>query len=282
MAKEQTVPGKYATFTQVIYTVVSDFKKINYQQFFDHFLTTDLGQKILSDYNALTCNSNSRMSMHTISERFSITPRQLLGDPNLTTLPQPKFNEFSVVPFYYIEILNEKQPTKIFDLGCGWNIFKKYYPNIIGLDLDSAYADIHKPYSLDFVNLCQNKLEAIISINMTSELANDGTQTNLENITQHIQYFGQLLKPGGRAYLGLNSSTIIRNTPKQWFVDQKILISDFDQLDKLVEQKILATGFDIIALDVETDVLFRSHSHDGDIRMVFERKNNQIEQVDHK
>ena len=47
-------------------------------------------------------------------------------------------NEYSLTPFYYLNFLLEKNPTTIYDLGCGDNSFKKYIPNIIGIDPDNS------------------------------------------------------------------------------------------------------------------------------------------------
>ena len=32
--------------------------------------------------------------------------------------------------FYYLEMLQDKRPKVVYDLGCGANIFKKYFTNV--------------------------------------------------------------------------------------------------------------------------------------------------------
>ena len=54
----------------------------------------------------------------------------------------------SAIPFYYIEWIQSCKPQKVYDLGCGWNFFKQYYPNIVGIDSQlpenvNYRADIH-------------------------------------------------------------------------------------------------------------------------------------------
>ena len=74
------------------------------------------------------------------------TPRERIGTDYQS--------QFSMVPFYYLEKLLETKPTNIYDLGCGWNIFKKYIPNVIGVspthNLDN-YGDIHDLIDDDYI-----------------------------------------------------------------------------------------------------------------------------------
>jgi len=51
---------------------------------------------------------------------------------------------FSAVPFYFINMINNGSP--IFDLGCGWNIYEKYYTNLTGLSGDSPAGHVNDAY----------------------------------------------------------------------------------------------------------------------------------------
>jgi hypothetical protein len=58
--------------------------------------------------------------------------------------------EFSVSIFYYLLPLLEKNPKKIYDLGCGKNMFKPYLPNIIGI---GAETPDYYPIVQDYMNV---------------------------------------------------------------------------------------------------------------------------------
>ena len=45
---------------------------------------------------------------------------------------------FDVIPHYYIKFLLDVDPESILDIGCGENVFRKIYPNVIGMDADVA------------------------------------------------------------------------------------------------------------------------------------------------
>ena len=45
----------------------------------------------------------------------------------------------SAIPFYYIDWIQKINPTKVYDLGCGWNFFKQYYNKIIAIILHQTY-----------------------------------------------------------------------------------------------------------------------------------------------
>ena len=50
--------------------------------------------------------------------------------------------------FYYIDLIYKNNPSNVIDIGCGECIWKKYYPNIIGLDTHTT--EYTKPDIGDF------------------------------------------------------------------------------------------------------------------------------------
>jgi len=79
------------------------------------FKKSNLYKQLVNEYDVVYFNRQDFFI-----KSFEVTPRQKASK-----------RLFSAIPFYYIEWLQEINPEKIYDLGCGWNIFKKYYPNII-------------------------------------------------------------------------------------------------------------------------------------------------------
>ena len=56
----------------------------------------------------------------------------------------------SAVPFYYLEYLREINPDSIIDIGCGSNIFKSFFKNLIGFDPRHSAADITEYYDTEY------------------------------------------------------------------------------------------------------------------------------------
>lgn len=73
---------------------------------------------------------------------------------------------FDITPHYYIKFLLDNCPESFVDIGCGLNVFKKIYPNIIGIDSDlKSNFDIFDHLDEGFVAGHKECFDAIISIN---------------------------------------------------------------------------------------------------------------------
>jgi hypothetical protein len=193
---------------------------------------------------------------------FTPTPRQSLGQ-----------RIFSITPFYYLNKLLETNPTEIYDIGCGWNIFKKYVPNVIGVDFinkDSFgeplpyYADIEGMVDDDYVTSHKECFESAFSICAS----HFHSLLDLEKI---IIDFLSMLKLNGRGFLSLNLMRMIEQTS----IEGKISLfgtknpsnQQYDQYIRSIVEKI-PCNFLIVDIDIRTppnDYL------NGNIRLVFEK-----------
>jgi hypothetical protein len=246
-----------------------DMKHINYETFKQQFLATDMGQQIQQDYDVITCSANNWPSIVVAAHRWSSTPRQLCGDRAFTPHPSGG-TEFSIVPFYYINQLLEQDPREIVDIGCGWNIFKKYIPRIRGIDAMGVYADQQATYSSKFVSEHQQRFSSVMSINLSWHMGLDGSPTNLINLAEHVKEFSSLVAPGGRGFLALSALGIMKYTPRSWFQQHQLSPFEVESLEQYVTEQLSSTGLKLHCLDLELDLLYNMPSHDGEIRMVFE------------
>ena len=242
---------------------------INYQEFYRDFMLTERGQLALAMYGTLSCTNNHRPSIVHLSDSYAITPRQLLGDNELV-LTNPSRTTFSIVPFYYLDILFEKNPQVTYDLGCGWNQFKNFYPGIVGIDSHDTSADIQARWNRQFLEQHQGTWDSFFSINMSWHLGPNGEATTLDNFCQHIDSLAQLLAPGGRAYIALSMLGLIHFTPKEWYADQGIGPWPPGPLKQYIEQQLSALPYKIITMDVEADILHNMPDHDGEVRIIIE------------
>jgi hypothetical protein len=217
---------------------------------FDHLSWTDADTyRLMHQHESLTFSR--------------ITPREYAGTVKETV--------FSMIPFYYLKELFKKNPNQIYDLGCGWNIFKKYIPNIIGVSpkrestlpehfaaqIDNM-ADVHGFIDEQYINTHQNFFESVFSINALH--FRSGGLANFEKI---VIEFASMIKPGGRGFLALNLARLINFTSDDFL---KSINSDNDNYIRSVLQKI---NLNYIILDINFDIV--ESYMDGNIRIVFEK-----------
>jgi hypothetical protein len=171
---------------------------------------------------------------------------------------------FSMVSFYYIQYLLEKNPSQIIDMGCGWNVFKRYVPSIIGVSPDECFGDETDYFDDDYVanhKDCYESAMAICSLNYTP----------LTKIKKTVEDFISIVKPGGRGFIALDISPMLASTdPSQLdnvFGTENPTVHEIDdyvrkQLSNLPCNYLV---FDIDSAEIRDDI-------DGQVRIVFERE----------
>jgi hypothetical protein len=186
-----------------------------------------------------------------------LTPRQWAGE-----------SLFYVVPFYYIEKLLETNPTTIYDIGCGWNVFKKYIPNIIGIDKMTEnpklfYADKEGQFDDEFVSTNQGQFESAFSINSLHF-------RSLADLKKVISDFVSTIKSGGRGFLTLDIKRMLEQTSDEETI--RLFSTNtptIEQYDKYVREELAKVDCKYIVVDVDLSIL--DEYMNGNIRIVFER-----------
>ena len=183
---------------------------------------------------------------------MSPTPRQMRGDRF--------FNKtaFSAVPFYYINFLLEKNPRAIYDLGCGWNIFKKYIPEVIGVgaETEKEFADLHDFVDDEYVSGHIDYFESVFSINALHFCP-------LSKFSKIIQDFHSMIKPGGRGFLALIFQRMIDRDP----VFQNVSHNNIETYCRNELTKL--TNIKFLVVDIRIDPI--EEPMDGNIRLVMEK-----------
>lgn len=172
-------------------------------------------------------------------------------------------------PFYILDYISNMSNGVIYDVGCGYNFFKKFY-NIIGIDPYDKHADIKEAFNEKFVIKYKSSLDNTFSINAIHFCS----LINLEN--QIIRYF-DLVKPGGYSYLAINIARVFDHTFAEYpGARTKILKNFFPQgseigikqmFDKLLDNKeynvmLYETSFEDISDAVQN----------GNIKILIKRK----------
>jgi hypothetical protein len=167
------------------------------------FKKSNLYKQLVKEYDVVYFDRQDFFESIAIREGITPTPRHRAATTTQTY--------FSAIPFYYIEWLQEINPEKIYDLGCGWNIFKKYYPNIIGVGAEipqgSGFnADIHDRVDDDYIRGHQEYFESVFSICALHYIP-------LNEIKKCVSNFASMIKPGGRGWLSLNVARMLERDP---------------------------------------------------------------------
>jgi hypothetical protein len=179
----------------------------------------------------------------------------------------------SIVTFYYLQFLQEINPEKIYDIGCGWNLWKRYIPNIYGIDCKGKFADEIVTYNEKWITEHERQLEAAFTVNIDIGLKLNEPCT-FRNVSEQILYFSRIIKPGGRGYISLAAWGLLRYTDLDWYKETECNPYDPQNIIDKVKEIILNLPLNIIALDCEFDIFRNVPSHDGELRIVFEVPND--------
>ena len=181
-------------------------------------------------------------------------------------------NDYKILdslPYYYIEYLRAIDPKDVIDIGCGLNIFKNVFPNIVGLDADvNSKCDVFDFFDQDFVNSHQKSYDALITINTIHFLP-------VTRITQQLQWLASMLKDQGRAYVSFSLETWLMHTDKHTC---QLLFGNYPSFDSIVNyvnDQILATQLNFLVVDwpvlkIPNDGTIRD-DYNGNIRLVFSK-----------
>ena len=228
---------------------INAYKEDKWQE---KFIKTDLYKTLCNDYDVMMFDKHSRLIIHK-------TPRQIWGDTNPKTY-------FSATIFYYLEELFAHNPKQVYDIGCGWNIFKKYYPNIVGIsaepiDSDAYFADIHDYVDDIFIEGHQCYFDCFFSLNALHFRP-------LSELKLLMQDLVSILKPGGRAFVTFNSGVLTAcESNMENILDCKDPGST--KIEQYIRQQL--EDLQVIWHIVDIDLTVFMESLNGNIRLLFER-----------
>lgn len=239
-------------------------------EFKKEFEKSNLFFKIKKDFpfcifRDLDMNSLLKLQSEMINGNHILTPRQHVS-----------LSIFSLVPFYYLQFIINNNQSSIYDIGCGWNIFKRYVPNIIGLDIPGdipdqfKYADFYDKNILNFSEYSKKhyeEYENAISINSLHYYP-------ISKIKERIIDFSNLIKPGGMGFATFNLKRMIEyekgfttNTPKI-----KINKDECDKIEKWIREEL-----DNLPFQIEVFELIQLNPNtidewlNGNLRIVFKK-----------
>jgi hypothetical protein len=238
----------------------------NQAQFEETFKSTELYTRLKEDFDVLIFDKHFPIATIHLNQ---LTVREIWGSPSAAptnskfeeTVTRNTFQTYcTMVPFYYIDFLMQQQPNEIYDLGCGWNLFKRYFP-VIGIgaentDNEVKHWDLHDFVDDVFIAGHQNYYDSVFSICALHFHP-------LSTIRKVVCDFYSMIAPGGRGWLSLNSQRMVD-------YDKKFQNSTPSEVQEYVNTQLKDLPGKILAQDV--DVIGCSDNHmDGNIQIVFEK-----------
>jgi hypothetical protein len=172
--------------------MIENIRPYNEAEFKKTFVETDIYKQLVKDFNTVTFKKNF--------DSFK-TPRQQYGE-GFRTL-------FTACIFYYIEFLTRHNPKEIYDLGCGWNIFKKYIPEVIGVagepeSVSNYYGDMNDYIDDQFIENHRNYYNSVMCLGTLNFLP-------MKDFRKIVSDFASIIKPGGHGLLTLNIGPMIQH-----------------------------------------------------------------------
>lgn len=190
------------------------------------FSNTTLFGKIRKDFDIITWDNDSSSFMLP-----GMTPRQYRGT-----------KIFSAIPFYYINLIGFD--AKIYDIGCGWNVYQKYLPNLIGISGEPVgseyfFGDEHGLLNDGYAESNRHRFENVMSINALHFIP-------LSGFYNRVQQLKKVTKPGGKIFAAMNichmvanESSDIKNNAAQYIRDEIAKVSQDLICFELHDKKIM-------------------------------------------
>lgn len=237
---------------------VKEINPIQTQSWFAEFKQTNLFQRMCGDYQ------------HVISSYRDMTVLKAALHDTVYAKSRDfckQYGILDVVPYYYVTKI--MQPGIAIDLGCGLNVFKRAWPDIIGIDadLDSNY-DIMDHFDQDFALGHQQYCDALISINAIHFAP-------IDQLATRLKWCADMLRPGGRAFIAFNLETWLMYTERARSIELFGPSPCLDDIVNYVDHEIQSLGLDIVIYDwpvlrVPPESTIRDDLN-GNIRIVFQR-----------
>lgn len=212
--------------------IMTNYQHYNKEEFEHEFKQSDIYKELINDYQ----NVEESIPQPDTWQNF---PRRVHAANEST---------FYYITFYYLKLLLETNPKKILDVGSGGNYFKKYIPQIVGMDPDTRFSevsDVVGSYSTEFVNNNLQRYDSAMTIGALHAVS-------LISLPDVINEFGTIIKSGGRGYFAVNLRRPMQYTQLHEYAKLFDLTRPQTRLDlyKVVLAIFESIKYKIIALDI--------------------------------
>lgn len=226
-----------------------DINPYNPEEFKKYFETTSLYKLISNDYEIVS---------YFFDPFFDITwtCRSILTR-----------SIFDASLFYYLKYLTDLNPSKIFDVGCGNNISKKYIDNIIGIDVPNSknyFKDSNPDITIDiddyFYEKNFEKMEAAFAVNSLHFLP-------ISKIRDRVIQFSSLISKHGRGFITFNVKRMLES---ELNVDTSVNFEVYstEKIEKFIRKELYNLPFKIEVFECLINKQL-DEGLNGNVRIVF-------------
>lgn len=164
--------------------MLENINPYNEAEFRARFKDSDLYSRLEQDFDLITWKTDQLT--------FAIegmTPRQFRG-----------MRIFSAVPFYYLSMIGFD--SVVYDIGCGWNVYKRYLPNLIGISADYPksewyYGDEYGFFDHQYVRDNPQRFDNVVAMNSLHTIP-------LQDLQSRFTQLLDVTKPGGKIFVMMN------------------------------------------------------------------------------
>lgn len=113
---------------------------------------------------------------------------------------------FSMASFYYLDHIMREDPGTVADIGCGENVFKRFYPSIIGFDPEIAGADAVARLDREFARENRQRFDAAFACNSLHFVG-------LDEFPEMLSRLSSIVRPGGVVHATANTARFLDAKP---------------------------------------------------------------------
>lgn len=147
---------------------------------------------------------------------------------------------FCMASFYYLQFVMEGNPGSVADIGCGENIFKRFYPQITGYDPFIEAADHMSYFDDQFVEANREAFDCAMACNSIHF-------TGVHEFPAMLGRLAGLVRPGGMVHATVNTMRFLDAMhPDNDVVHSK---EDCVGMALVLDETIRSMGLDLVVLD---------------------------------
>lgn len=111
---------------------------------------------------------------------------------------------FSMVSLYYMDAMMGSNPATVADIGCGENVFKMFYPQIIGYDSCNDRADVQCDFNTEFASANRRRFDAAMACNSIHFV-------HPSRFEAQVRDLASMVKRGGTCHVTANTQRLVEH-----------------------------------------------------------------------
>lgn len=167
-------------------------------------------------------------------------------------------NTVDATPFYYLQYLNSD--ATVYDLGCGFNFFKPFFKNLVGVDPYDERADRDDIVDVTYYKEHESCYESLFSINALHFVP-------IHYLRDVVEGFVSMLKPNCTGFIALNIARMLERTNNRHW--NPYSNNDINFLQGWIRKQFNDLPYKFKVVDIDLSTI--NQYNNGNIRLVITR-----------